>query len=150
MKGMMDRINARTIEDEEVEKLALKKEKNKLLRESNPELNQESLERFLTAQNGRRGGNTLYEQALKEIKAGKLGFECWIRYVYPQLKRSGTSPLTEFYGLKGREEANAKFSLLLQKLIAQGKNDDIQRISVDKEYREQLYEEYGLNELNAI
>ena len=50
---------------------------------------------------------------------------------------------------KGREEANAKFSLLLQKLIAQGKNDDIQRISVDKEYREQLYEEYGLNELNA-
>ena len=50
---------------------------------------------------------------------------------------------------EGREEANAKFSLLLQKLIAQGKNDDIQRISVDKEYREQLYEEYGLNELNA-
>ena len=50
---------------------------------------------------------------------------------------------------QGREEANAKFSLLLQKLIAQGKNDDIQRISVDKEYREQLYEEYGLNELNA-
>ena len=50
---------------------------------------------------------------------------------------------------QGREEANAKFSLLLQKFIAQGKNDDIQRISVDKEYREQLYEEYGLNELNA-
>ena len=51
---------------------------------------------------------------------------------------------------EGREEADVKFSLLLQKLIAQGKNDDIQRISVDKEYREQLYEEYGLNELNAI
>ncbi len=123
MKGMMDRINARTIEDEEVEKLALKKEKNELLRESNPELNQESLERFLTAQNGRRGGNTLYEQALKEIKAGKLGFECWIRYVYPQLKRSGTSPLTEFYGLKGREEAKAyiEHPVLRERLIAAAK-----------------------------
>ncbi|WP_406042953.1 hypothetical protein [Succinimonas sp.] len=50
----------------------------------------------------------------------------------------------------GRKEADAKFSLLLQKLLAQGKNEDIQRISVDKEYRKQLYEEYGLNELNAI
>ena len=51
---------------------------------------------------------------------------------------------------EGRKEADAKFSLLLQKLLAQGKNDDIQRISVDKEYRKQLYEEYGLNDLNAI
>ncbi|MEE3422451.1 MAG: hypothetical protein VZR11_07115, partial [Succinimonas sp.] len=50
---------------------------------------------------------------------------------------------------QGREEADVKFSLLLQKLLAQGKNDDIQRISVDKEYRKQLYEEYGLNNLNA-
>ena len=47
------------------------------------------------------------------------------------------------------KEANDKYSLLLQKLIAQGKNEDIQRISVDKEYRKQLYEEYGLNDLNA-
>jgi hypothetical protein len=38
----------------------------------------------------------------------------------------------------------------VQKLLAQGKNEDIQRISVDKEYRKHLYEEYGLNELNAI
>ena len=66
------------------------------------------LQRFLTAQNGKSiYGNTLYEQALIEIQEGKLGFECWVRYVYPQLKRSGTSKLTEFYGLDGREEAKA-------------------------------------------
>lgn len=65
----------------------------------------EDLQRFLTAQNAIRNGNTLYEQALKEIQEGKLGFECWVRYVYPQLKRKGTSKLTEFYGLNGREEA---------------------------------------------
>ena len=68
----------------------------------------EDLQRFLTAQEGKTiHGNTLYEQALIEIKEGKLDFECWIRYVYPQLKRSGTSPLTEFYGINGRDEAKA-------------------------------------------
>ena len=65
-----------------------------------------NLERFIIAQNGiSSNGETLYNRALKEIQEGKLTFECWIRYVYPQLKRSGTSKLTEFYGLNGREEA---------------------------------------------
>lgn len=63
------------------------------------------LQRYLTAQDGKRGKDTLYELALKEIQEGNLSFECWVRYVYPQLKRSGTSKLTEFYGLNGREEA---------------------------------------------
>lgn len=57
--------------------------------------------------------------ALKEIHEGKLGFECWIRYVYPQLKRKGTSQLTDFYGLDGREEAKAYFEhpILRERLI---------------------------------
>lgn len=79
------------------------------------------LERFLEAQNGKSiHGNTLYEQALIEIQQGKLGFECWIRYVYPQLKRSGTSPTTEFYGLKDRAEAEEYFKnpVLKERLIA--------------------------------
>ena len=68
----------------------------------------EDLQRFLTAQDGKTiHGNTLYEQALIEIQEGKLGFECWIRYIYPQMKRSGTSQLTEYYGFNGREEAKA-------------------------------------------
>ena len=79
------------------------------------------LQRFITAQDGKTiHGNTLYEQALIEIKEGKLGFECWIRYVYPQLKRSGTSPLTQFYGINGREEAKAyiEHPILRERLIA--------------------------------
>ena len=78
------------------------------------------LQRFITAQNGKTiYGNTLYEQALKEIQEGKLGFECWVRYVYPQLKRSGTSQLTDFYGLDGREEAKAyiEHPVLRERLI---------------------------------
>ena len=77
------------------------------------------LQRFLTAQDGKRGENTLYEMALKEIQEGNLGFECWIRYVYPQLKRKGTSQLTDFYGLDGREEAKAYFEhpILRERLI---------------------------------
>lgn len=66
----------------------------------------EDLQRFLTAQSGKTiYGNTLYEQALKEIQEGKLGLECWIRYVYPQLKGLGKSKVTEFYGLNDRGEA---------------------------------------------
>ena len=82
-------------------------------------INKEGLGRFLTAQDGKRGDYTLYELALKEIQEGELGFECWIRYVYPQLKRKGTSQLTDFYGLDGREEAKAYFEhpLLRERLI---------------------------------
>ena len=67
----------------------------------------EDLQRFITAQDGKRGNLTLYELALKEIQEGKPSFECWVRYVYPQLKRKGTSQLTDFYALNGREEAKA-------------------------------------------
>ena len=82
-------------------------------------INKEGLGRFLTAQDGQRGDYTLYELALKEIQEGKLGFECWIRYVYPQLKRKGTSQLTDFYGLDGREEAKAyiEHPILRERLI---------------------------------
>lgn len=78
-----------------------------------------NLERFLIAQNGKRGNNTLYELALKEIQEGKPSFECWIRYVYPQLKRKGTSQLTDFYGLNGRQEAEEyiKNPILKRRLI---------------------------------
>ena len=81
--------------------------------------NEKDLGRFLTAQDGKRGDNTLYELALKEIEEGKPSFECWIRYVYPQLKRKGTSKLTDFYGLNGREEAKAYFEhpVLRERLI---------------------------------
>ena len=78
------------------------------------------LQRFLTAQDCKRGNGTLYELALKEIQEGKPSFECWVRYVYPQLKRSGTSQLTEFYGIKDREEAKAYIDhpVLRERLIA--------------------------------
>lgn len=80
----------------------------------------EDLGRFLRAQDGKTiFGNTLYEQALIEIQKGKLGFECWMRHVYPQLKRSGTSKLTEFYGIRDREEAKAyiEHPILRERLI---------------------------------
>ena len=64
-----------------------------------------NLRRFITAQDGIRGNYTLYELALKEIKEGELSFECWVRYIFPQLKRKHTSKLTDFYGLDNREEA---------------------------------------------
>ena len=81
---------------------------------------EDDLQRFITAQEGKTiHGNTLYEQALIEIEEGKPDFECWVRYVYPQLKRTGTSKLTDFYGLNGREEAKAyiEHPILRERLI---------------------------------
>ena len=65
-----------------------------------------NLERFIIAQNRKSiYGNIMYEQALKEMQEGKLRFECWIRYIFPQMKGLGTSRVTEYYGINGREEA---------------------------------------------
>ena len=55
----------------------------------------------------------------------------------------------EEYLNEGRKEGEEKLSLLLQKLLAQGKSEDAQRALVDKEQRKCLYKEYGLNDLNA-
>ena len=80
----------------------------------------EDLQRFLTAQEGKTiHRNTMYEQPLIETDVGQPDFECWARYVYPQLKRTGTSKLTDFYGLNGREEAKAyiEHPILRERLI---------------------------------
>lgn len=76
-------------------------------------MKEETLNRFLIAQ------DAMYERAIKEIQEGKLSFECWVRYIFPQLKRSGTSKLTEFYGLNGREEAKEYINhpILRERLI---------------------------------
>lgn len=58
------------------------------------------LDRFLV---GQQFG---YDWALKEIQAGKKE-EHWIWYVFPQLKGLGYSSNSRFYGIDGREEAEA-------------------------------------------
>lgn len=47
-----------------------------------------------------------YDWALKEIQAGKKEGH-WIWYVFPQLKGLGYSSNSRFYGIDGREEAEA-------------------------------------------
>lgn len=66
------------------------------------------LGRFLTAQNNRTGhGTTVYEQSLIELRDGYLSIHCWIRYIFPQMLGLGTSRVTNFFGIRGREEAKA-------------------------------------------
>ena len=61
------------------------------------------LERFLSAQNGADSG---FESALAEIRSGgKRGH--WIWYVFPQLSGLGASAASEFFGVRGEEEAAA-------------------------------------------
>ena len=76
-------------------------------------MKEETLNRFLIAQ------DAMYERAIKEIQEGELSFECWVRYIFPQLKRSGTSKLTDFYGLDGRKEAEEYINhpILKERLI---------------------------------
>lgn len=66
------------------------------------------MNRFLIAQNNLTfSGETVLERAIREITNGYLSIHCWIRYLFPQMKGLGKSKVTEFYGIKGREEAYA-------------------------------------------
>jgi len=60
------------------------------------------LQRFLNAQ------ELFYEQALREIKAGKKE-EHWIWFVFPQLKGLGKSNNSRFYGISSIDEARAYY-----------------------------------------
>ena len=59
-----------------------------------------NLTRFLQAQ------EDAYPYALEEQKAGRKRAH-WIWYVFPQLKGSGRSYNSEFYGISGLDEAKA-------------------------------------------
>lgn len=62
--------------------------------------NQNSLERFISAQ------NTCYEQVVFELGQGKKTSH-WIWYVFPQLAGLGFSEYSVYYGIKGLSEAKA-------------------------------------------
>ena len=65
----------------------------------------DSLNRFLEAQNSRRFGSS-YATALAEIRKGRK-ITHWIWYVFPQLRGIGKSEKSFFFGLENREEAEA-------------------------------------------
>jgi uncharacterized protein (DUF1810 family) len=56
------------------------------------------LQRFVQAQ------ERDYPQALAELRAGRKTSH-WIWYVLPQLRGLGSSPMSQHYGLAGRDEA---------------------------------------------
>ena len=59
------------------------------------------LDRFIEAQDKY---NT-YQTALEEVKAGQKKTH-WIWFIFPQMKGLGTSEMSKFYGIKGRDEAS--------------------------------------------
>ena len=78
----------------------------------------DSLNRFLEAQNSFRYGSS-YEEAFAEIQRGRK-VSHWIWYVFPQLRGLGQSRTSYFFGLENREEAEAYLSheILGARLIA--------------------------------
>ncbi|MBQ8590918.1 MAG: DUF1810 domain-containing protein [Firmicutes bacterium] len=58
------------------------------------------LERFLEAQ------ERSYKTALSEIRYGQK-MSHWMWYIFPQLKGLGYSSTAKYYGIEGREEAEA-------------------------------------------
>ena len=78
------------------------------------------LQRFLNAQEsgGLYDNMPDYQTALEEIRNGHKRTH-WIWYVFPQMKGLGTSEISQFYGIDGREEAYEylKNPILKQRLI---------------------------------
>ena len=60
-----------------------------------------NLQRFVDAQ-----GGGVYEQALREIRAGEKRSH-WMWIIFPQHRDLGRSPTAKYYGLSGAEEASA-------------------------------------------
>lgn len=60
-----------------------------------------------------------YDQALAEIRAGRKRSH-WMWYIFPQLRGLGFSSMAQFYGITGREEAEAYLAHLVlgSRLIA--------------------------------
>ncbi|MBR4389600.1 MAG: DUF1810 domain-containing protein [Prevotella sp.] len=81
---------------------------------------QRNLLRFVHAQDsgGIYDDTATYEQALKEVKAGRKQTH-WMWYVFPQMKGLGHSEIANFYGINGREEAYAYIAnpILRERLV---------------------------------
>lgn len=79
-----------------------------------------NLKRFINAQNsgGLYDNMTDYQTALQEIQNGHKKTH-WIWYVFPQMAGLGTSKLSKFYGIRGREEAKEyiKNDILRKRLV---------------------------------
>ena len=72
------------------------------------------LNRFIEAQNKW----DTYQTALEEVKAGRKKSH-WIWYIFPQMVGLGHSYMSNFYGIRGREEAKAYINhpILCSRLI---------------------------------
>ena len=84
------------------------------------EARQRNLLRFVHAQDngGIYDGTATYAEALQEVKNGhKCGH--WIWYVFPQMKGLGKSEISQYYGINGREEAQAyiEHPILRERLV---------------------------------
>ena len=77
--------------------------------ESNIDLN-----RFIEAQNKW----DTYQTALEEVKKGRKATH-WIWFIFPQMVGLGYSSISKFYGIRGREEAQAYINhpLLRDRLV---------------------------------
>ena len=77
--------------------------------ESNIDLN-----RFIEAQNKW----DTYQTALEEVKKGRKATH-WIWFIFPQMVGLGYSSMSKFYGIRGREEAQAYINhpLLRDRLV---------------------------------
>ena len=50
---------------------------------------------------------------------------------------------------EGKAEGERNLAELIQKLLATGRTDDIERVTRDPEYREPLYNEFGIGNVTA-
>lgn len=73
----------------------------------------------------------------RRVEAIKSSEEVSVRYMQEWEER-------ELERREALEEGEERFSQLLQILIENGRMEDVKRISADKSYRNQLYQEYGI------
>ncbi len=85
-----------------------------------------------------------YMQTNKENKGGNVDMCKAITDLIEDGRIEGREEGREEGRIEGNAEGENRFAVLINKLVLSGKIEDIQRVSEDGVYREQLYIQYGI------
>lgn len=87
-------------------------------------------------------------EAIKEVRTMRLGKTLRVIYDAHMKQVRDRNARDDYVRMEGREEGRSegedRMNRLALSLIQAGRQEDIERAATDKKYRNQLYEEYGI------
>ena len=83
-------------------------------------------------------------EAIKEARTMRLGKTLRVLYDAHMKQIRDRNARDDYVRMEGRSEGEDRMNRLVLSLIQAGRQEDIERAATDKKYRDQLYEEFGI------